>query len=84
MFDSSNNLKQRRNMEVKKCVYTIGDFIRELSWKYRHEWVLMEKVNIQSDEALEMLNRCLPRNLIVQKIFREDEKGISIIDVFSS
>ncbi len=67
-------------MEVTRRVYTLGDFRRELERQYRHDLRAMNKVNIQSDEALDMLNRCLPRNLMVKKLFHEDEEGVSVMD----
>lgn len=66
-------------MTVKR-IYTLGDFVRELLELYGYDTKSLDEVNIQSDEALESLNRCLPRNLMVRKLFTEDEEGMSVLD----
>lgn len=58
-------------------VYTLGDFIANL----RRECPNPSDVNMQSDEALEHINACLPRNMMVKKLFLEERAGKSILDV---
>ena len=48
--------------------YTIGDFIRNLQSEAN-----IDKIDLQSDEALELLNEYLPRNLMVRRILPEQE-----------
>ena len=55
--------------------YTLRDFITNLE-----NCGNAGNINIQSDEALELINECLPRNMMVKKIFREDKEGDSILD----
>ncbi len=41
---------------------------------------IVDRINIQSDEALELLNECLPRNMMVKKLFLEEAELQSILD----
>ena len=41
---------------------------------------IVHQINIQSDEALELMNECLPRNMMVKKLFVEELKAQSILD----
>ena len=50
--------------------YTIGDFARNLLSEAN-----ADKIDLQSDEALELLNECLPRNLMVRRILPERENN---------
>lgn len=43
-------------------LYTLGDFIENLK---RQE---LDQADIQSDEALEAINECLPRNLLIARL----------------
>jgi len=64
--------------EVTKCVYTLGDFKEMLARRIAEDRA--GAVNMQSDQALELLNECLPRNMMVKKLFLEDKEGESILD----
>ena len=55
--------------------YRLADFIYNLE---QHGLGLL---NIQSHEAREVINECLPRNMMVKKIFLEEKEGDSILDV---
>lgn len=46
--------------------YTIADFIQNLQGEAR-----IDKIDLQTDEALELLNEWLPRNLMVKRILPE-------------
>ena len=48
--------------------YTIADFARNLLSEAN-----ADKIDLQSDEALELLNEYLPRNLMVRHILPERE-----------
>ena len=50
--------------------YTIADFARNLLSEAN-----ADKIDLQSDEALELLNECLPRNLMVRRILPERENN---------
>ena len=50
--------------------YTIADFARNLLNEAN-----ADKIDLQSDEALELLNECLPRNLMVRRILPERENN---------
>jgi len=50
--------------------YTIGDFARNLLSEAN-----ADKIDLQSDEALELLNEYLPRNLMVKRILPERENN---------
>ena len=50
--------------------YTIGDFARNLLSEAN-----VDKIDLQSDEALELLNEYLPRNLMVKRILPERENN---------
>ena len=50
--------------------YTIGDFARNLLSEAN-----ADKIDLQSDEALELLNEYLPRNLMVRRILPERENN---------
>jgi len=65
---------------VIKMLYTLGDFASNLESELRSNKGLRDS-NIQSDEALELLNELLPRNMMVKKIFVEKEDTESILDV---
>jgi hypothetical protein len=41
----------------------------------------MGELNIQSDEALELINESLPRNMMVARLFLEETTGESITDI---
>lgn len=62
-------------------LYSLGDFRRNLEAHYNHDLRALDKVNIQSHGALEAINECLPRNMMVKKIFQEKEDTESILDV---
>jgi hypothetical protein len=64
--------------EVRKGVYTLGDFKELLSKRIADDGA--EGVNIQGDQALELLNECLPRNLMLKCLFHEEKEGESIMD----
>jgi len=64
--------------EVRKGVYTLRDFKELLSKRIADDGA--EGVNIQGDQALELLNECLPRNLMVKRLFNEMKEGESIMD----
>jgi hypothetical protein len=64
--------------EVRKGVYTLGDFKELLSKRIAEDGA--EGVNVQSDQALELLNECLPRNLMLTRLFHEMKEGESIMD----
>ena len=57
-------------------LYTVGDFVRKLTQRDG-----IDRLNIQSDEALEMLNECLPHNIMAKKLFKEEPEEESISDV---
>jgi hypothetical protein len=57
----------------EEVIYTVGDFIHNLKGQG------VEAENMQSDKAVEAINECLPRNLMVTRLFRE-EKDESIMD----
>ena len=57
-------------------LYTLGDFIHNLKEQD------IEAENIQSDKALEAINECLPRNLLIARIHQEEKEGDSIMDAF--
>ena len=48
--------------------YTIADFIDNLASEPNKD-----KIDLQDDEALELLNEYLPRNLMVKRILPERE-----------
>ncbi len=50
--------------------YTIADFARNLLSEAN-----ADNIDLQSDEALELLNECLPRNLMVRRILPERENN---------
>jgi len=50
--------------------YTIADFARNLLSEAN-----ADKIDLQSDEALELLNEYLPRNLMVRRILPERENN---------
>ncbi len=54
-------------------IYTVGDFIKNLKEQG------VEAENIQDEKSLEAINECLPRNLMVARLFRE-EKDESMMD----
>ena len=60
--------------------YSLGEFIRDLNNKCKYEQGLRE-TNIQNDLALETINECLPRNMMVKKIFLEEKEGESVMDI---
>ena len=64
--------------EVKKGVLTLGKFKELLARRIAEEKA--GTINIQSDQALELINECLPRNLMLKRIFHEDKEGESIMD----
>jgi hypothetical protein len=64
--------------EARKGVYTLGAFKELLSKRIAKDGA--EGVNIQGDQALELLNECLPRNLLFKKLFLETKEGESIMD----
>jgi len=55
--------------------YTLRDFITNLEHCGN-----AGDINMQSDKALELINECLPRNMMVKKIFHEKREGDSILD----
>ena len=59
--------------------YTLGQFKEKLSRLIADERA--GKVNIQSDVALELINRCLPRNMMAKKLFLEEQEDESFLDV---
>jgi len=61
-------------------LYTLGDFANKLENELSSNQAL-RKVNIQSEEALVLLNELLPRNMMTKKLFRENKEGESILDV---
>lgn len=61
-------------------LYTLGDLATNLESELRSNKGLHD-TNIQSDEALELLNELLPRNMMVKKLFVEEEATESILDV---
>lgn len=61
-------------------LYTLGEFGANLQRRFKY-FKGLKDCNIQSDEALEVLNELLPRNMMVQKIFLEKEEKESIFDV---
>jgi hypothetical protein len=56
-------------------IYRLADFI------YNLEQQGMGELNIQSDEALELINESLPRNMMVARLFLEETTGESITDI---
>ncbi len=58
--------------------YTLGQFKEKLARLIAQERA--SKVNIQSDAALELINRCLPRNMMTKKLFLEEQEAESILD----
>ena len=61
-------------------LYTLGDFASNLESELRSNKGLRD-TNIQGDEALELLNELLPRNMMAKKLFPEKEQRESILDV---
>lgn len=61
-------------------LYTLGEFGANLQRRFKYSKGLKD-CNIQSDEALEVLNELLPRNMMVKKIFLEKKERESILDV---
>jgi hypothetical protein len=57
-------------------LYTVGDFVHNLAQRQG-----IDQLNIQSDDALEMLNECLPRNMMAKKLFKEEPEEESISDI---
>lgn len=55
--------------------YRLADFI------YSLEQEGVGELNIQSEDALEIINRCLPRNMMIKKLFLEEKESDSILDV---
>jgi len=64
--------------EVQRGVYTLGDFKHRLSESIASDKA--EGVNMQSDQALELINECLPRNQMLKRLFHEEKDGESIMD----
>ena len=58
--------------------YTLGQFKEKLAHVIAQERA--GKVNIQSDVALKLINRCLPRNMMTKKLFLEEQESESIFD----
>jgi len=63
--------------QVRKQIYTLGDFKEMLSRRIAEE--RFGQINIQDDAALELINEVLPRNLMLTRLFQESD-GISIMD----
>ena len=61
-------------------LYTLGDFASNLESELRSNKGLRD-TNIQGDEALELLNELLPRNMMAKKLFLEKKERESILDV---
>lgn len=61
-------------------LYTLGDFASNLESEFKSNKGLSD-ANIQSDEALELLNELLPRNMMAKKLFLEDKESKSVLDV---
>ena len=59
-------------------VFTLGDFKELLARRIAEDNA--GSVNMQSDQAMELLNECLPRNLMLKRIFCEEKEGESIMD----
>jgi hypothetical protein len=59
-------------------VFTLRDFKELLARRIAEDNA--GSVNMQSDQAMELLNECLPRNLMLKRIFREEKEGESIMD----
>ena len=58
--------------------YTLGQFKEKLARLIAQKRA--GKVNIQTDAALKLINRCLPRNMMTRKLFLEEQEGESIFD----
>lgn len=61
-------------------LYTLGDFASNLESELKSNKGLSD-ANMQSDEALELLNELLPRNMMAKKLFLEKKERESILDV---
>lgn len=61
-------------------LYTLGEFGANLQRQFKSFKGLKDR-NMQSDEALELLNELLPRNIMAKKLFPEEKEGDSILDV---
>lgn len=61
-------------------LYTLGDFASNLESELKSNKGLSD-ANIQGDEALEVLNELLPRNMMVKRLFLEKKERESILDV---
>lgn len=61
-------------------LYTLGDFASNLESELKSNKGLSD-TNIQSDEALEVLNELLPRNMMAKKLFLEKKEIESVLDV---
>ncbi len=61
-------------------LYTLGDFASNLESELKSNKGLGD-ANIQSDEALELLNELLPRNMMAKKLFLEEKEIESVLDV---
>ena len=55
--------------------YRLADFI------YRLEQMGLGLLNMQSEEAIEAINECLSRNMMLKKLFLEKKESDSILDV---
>lgn len=61
-------------------LYTLGDFASNLESELKSNKGLGD-ANIQSDEAFELLNELLPRNMMAKKLFLEEKEIESVLDV---
>ena len=51
--------------------YTLKDFIRNLTEQLKANMSLID-ADMQSDEAIEALNQCLPRNMIIARVPKKE------------
>jgi len=61
-------------------LYTLGEFGANLQRRFKY-FKGLKDCNIQSDEALELLNELLPRNMMAKKLFLEEKETESVFDV---
>lgn len=64
--------------QVKRGVFTLGEFKELLARRIAEETA--GTVNMQSDQAMELINECLPRNMMLKRLFHEEKEGESIMD----
>ncbi|MFB0559509.1 MAG: hypothetical protein ACETVS_03135, partial [Dehalococcoidales bacterium] len=60
-------------MAMVKGVFSLGEFNKLLAKRIAEDKA--EGINMQSDQALELINECLPRNLMVKRLFHEEKEG---------